>query len=699
MRKRWRGFLLYALFLSVTASCLYFLSLPSWLDLLLLALLAWIAHILSDLRNTETGWREFTQRFIDAIPEPIYIKDAQARFLMVNEAFAQERRVSASALIGQTSFDLARDEQTSELVAQEDAAVLDGNVVSKEQHTTYPITGEECYRLVSKRLCNGPRGEPLIIGAHFDITGLRHTEIRMQEALIRETLQRERMQTYMQRVIDVIPQPVYIKAADSSYLMINQAFSKERMLGADSLLGRTPYDLAKDSSFAERVIAEDQEVLSGRMVLKEERLPHPVTGAERFRIISKGSCLDPQGNPVIVGANFDITNWREAEQRWQQASAAKSHFLASMSHEIRTPLSGVIGTLQLALSTRGISPDVQNYLANGLQSAENLMVILNDILDFSAIEAGKLKLEELAFNLPECLEAALTPWRIQAKQKGLEFLVDTDQSLAKHVRGDPGRLKQILVNLLSNAIKFTERGELRIAFRTRPAKQTNRLLLEASVADTGIGIPTQAMPGLFRMFQQADTSSTRRFSGTGLGLAITRQLVEAMNGSIQAQSESGQGSLFSFQLELGLAEADEIVEEHGLRPHARPLHVLYAEDVRVNQLIVSAQLHQMGHTVEIAGNGREALEALARTDFDLVLMDGRMPEMDGHEATRLIREGGLPGLPVRKPQIHIVAITANAALEDQEACLAAGMNEVLIKPVREAQLHALLQRFIDCHPG
>lgn len=695
MNRRWPPLLILASILTLAALGLELLALPRLPSLLLLGGLAILVAAIQGFRRTEQGWQGFVQRLIDAIPEPVYIKDANARFLMVNEAFAQERRSRASELVGLTSFDLSPDDNTSATVAREDKEVLAGQAIFKEQHTTYPKTGEECFRLVSKRLCEGPENSPVIIGAHFDITGLRQTEARLQAALTRETAQRERIQTYMQRLIDVIPQPVYVKDEHSRYLMLNQAFCKDRMLDGSALLGKTPFDLAKDPAHAERVITEDREVLGGRVILKEECLPHPVTGEQRFRIISKGCCENSDGRPVIVGANFDITSWREAEIRWRQASAAKSRFLATMSHEIRTPLSGVIGTLQLALGDKQLCPETRDFLENGLHSAESLLGILNDILDFSKIEAGQLQLEHIPFDPHTIIQSALASLREQAQAKNLYFRIALDQDMPQLLRGDPMRLRQILVNLAGNAVKFTQAGGVFCQFSVQHGREDGKVVLFASIRDTGIGIPADAMPHLFQMFQQADSSTTRRFGGTGLGLAISRQLVEAMGGSIRAESLPDKGSCFSFTLPLEEAIRTEPEPVTALSPHARSLRVLYAEDVRVNQLIVRAQLKQMGHQVEVVENGLQAIHALAQADFDLVLMDGRMPEMDGYEATRCIRAGGLPDAPVRNPHVRIVALTANATTEDRNACLAAGMNDVLTKPVREAALHAALQGAIE----
>ncbi|MDP5240330.1 ATP-binding protein [Uliginosibacterium sp. 31-16] len=641
---------------------------------------------------------DFIQRLIDAIPEPIYIKDAQARFLWVNHAFAEERRRPASEIIGLSSYDLSPNPQASSLISSEDAEVLKGGIVSKEQHTAYPVTGEECFRLVSKRLCHAPDGKPLVIGAHFDITRLRQAEIRMQESLEREVAQRQRTQTYMQRFVDVIPQPVYVKDANSRYLLVNQSFCEHRLLSAEQLIGKSPFDLSKDPAHARRVVDEDLEILNGLVIAKEECMKHPVTGADVYRFISKGSCEDADGHPVIVGANFDITAWREAELRWQHASAAKSQFLAAMSHEIRTPLSGVIGMLQLAITDRTLEPATRERLETGLSSAESLLAIISDILDFSKIEAGQLQLEQIDFDLQATVREVLQSFREQAEQRALHLTLELDPQIPQHVCGDPTRIRQVLINLIGNALKFTEQGEISVGVRANPPCNGRQQVL-FSIRDTGIGIAAEEIPKLFQMFQQADTSTTRRFGGTGLGLAICRQLVEAMGGRISVFSTPGAGSTFEFDLQLAPGQAPPAAINAELPPHQRKLHVLCAEDVRVNQLIIRTQLLRMGHSVDMVESGLAAIHALAGKDYDLVLMDGRMPEMDGADATRAIRTGGLPDAPVRNPAVRIVALTANASNEDREQYLASGMDDYLTKPIREAQLHAALTRTIELLEG
>ncbi|WP_051278936.1 ATP-binding protein [Chitinilyticum aquatile] len=370
---------------------------------------------------------------------------------------------------------------------------------------------------------------------------------------------------------------------------------------------------------------------------------------------------------------------------------AKSDFLAMISHEIRTPLTGVIGMLRLAKKQPELTPTTRGQLETGLESAELLLDIINDILDTSKIDAGKLALEHIPFDLHQVISQVSKLMQPKAQAKGIGFTVDTRYLPRVHYLGDPVRLRQILFNLLGNAIKFTEQGHVSL---TVYADDT---MVKFSIADTGIGMDAETRSHLFRKFEQADTSTTRRYGGTGLGLAISHGLVQLMQGSIGVTSAPGEGTTFRVELPLPVTEMAGILGEDGNteKPLTHQLRVLYAEDVHTNQLLVQTLLGEMGMDIVVVDNGRQALEALARDDFDLVLMDWRMPVMDGMTAIRHLRQGGLPGLPVRDPGIFTVALTANASEREQETGAHAGLDEYLIKPLDPDALQRTLQHAID----
>jgi signal transduction histidine kinase/CheY-like chemotaxis protein len=393
-----------------------------------------------------------------------------------------------------------------------------------------------------------------------------------------------------------------------------------------------------------------------------------------------------------------------AKEHAEVVSRHRIDFLSAMSHDIRTPLAGVIGMLKLSLRDTAVRGRTEQYLRIGLRNGESLLDILNDILDFSKIDAGKLTLETTSFPLACLIQDAADIVQGQADAKGLALRVELAPGLPQFVEGDQTRIRQILVNLLGNAIKFTERGEVVLeagAGRTSGSTTASTATAASTpvnfaVSDTGPGIPADVRARLFQKFEQADHSTTRRYGGTGLGLAICKELVALMGGAISVDSTVGVGSRFAFTLPLASAIAPPLPREARVRArHSHQLHILCAEDVGTNQIIIGALLEGMGHQVHMVENGREVLDALAGADFDMVLMDGRMPLMDGEQATRIIRATGPAGSKVRNPRIPIIALTANASAHDCARYLAAGMDGFLSKPVDEAKLHDVIETTIE----
>jgi PAS domain S-box-containing protein len=384
---------------------------------------------------------------------------------------------------------------------------------------------------------------------------------------------------------------------------------------------------------------------------------------------------------------------RLARDKAEEATRAKSLFLATMSHELRTPLSGIIGMLQLGLR-EAMPEQSRSRVSLALGNAEALLAIINDILDFSKIEAGKMGFEQVDYDLREIVHSLVELLDLRAQEAGLSLLSDVDPNVPQWLRGDPVRLRQILLNLIGNALKFTEIGTVHVRVACG-STETGRLLLEIEVEDTGIGISEEAQQRLFSSFEQADVTTTRKYGGTGLGLTITRALVAGMHGEIGLRSQPGAGSTFRVSLPVAIGAPVHAVAEEPVPPFDCRLNVLCAEDGHTNRVIVQAFVQGLGHDVSFVENGLQAVQRCAEENFDLVLMDGRMPVMDGLAAARAIRAGGINDTWVLDPQIWMIALTANATGNDRELSLAAGMDDFLSKPVDERLLAQSLHRAAD----
>lgn len=519
------------------------------------------------------------------------------------------------------------------------------------------------------------------------------TERRQAEEALRESEERFRI------IVNSIPQLCWMANADGWIFWYNQRWY--------DYTGTTPKEMegwgwqsVHDPDYLPEVVEQWKASLATG---KTFDLEFPIRGSDGVYhpFLTRGIPICDQDGRIVrwCGTNTDISERKlieeqlhAAKEEAEQANRAKSQFLANMSHEIRTPMNGILGMTHLALK-RELPEDVRGFLQLVQQSGQSLLAIINDILDFSKIEAGMVTIKNQPFNLGGVLESALRLMKTIAGDKGLALHFSIDPGVPENVKGDSGRLRQILTNIVGNAIKFSFKGSVSVTVSPVETVSQQRHRLLFVVRDEGIGIPQDKIQSIFEDFEQISSSAHVKYGGTGLGLSISKALVEMMGGTIWVESELDKGSTFSFEIELGR------FEEGGIPPQPPapqsqnvmpPLKILLAEDNEVNRLFACHLLQSMGHQVEAVENGLQAIEKLRVETFGLVLMDALMPEMDGEQATKVIRSG-----QAGDPDIPIVALTAYALQGDRERFLAAGMDDYISKPIEIEELNRVLERLAN----
>lgn len=550
--------------------------------------------------------------------------------------------------------------------------------------------------------------------------------INAQMGFRRQLSAREKL---IEQLIDGLPIGIVVKDAQSCYRFVNHQIEKDFSLTRAEIIGKTDYELFKSPGVLKEVLAAKHDGVIGQLQIEEKSIS--LLGFKEWFMV--GHLLmqveNMEGHIEVwsMGFYLNITQRKRIEEELKEANhksllaaQAKSDFLSVMSHEIRTPLNSVLGNATL-LQDFQLEPEAATHVRMIQQSGEHLLYLINDILDFNKLDAGKVELEQQPVNLSEQLTACMQMSESPANNKQVRLHTQVSDSIPTLVKGDAGRLRQVVLNLVGNAIKFSEQGEVTLIASTKiedlALKQALRAQLTVSkafasdryrpvyfvVRDSGIGIEPETIPKLFQEFSQASAGTSRKYGGTGLGLAICKKLVEAMGGSIAISSELGKGSDFGFVIPFEETQATlEYTAATRVKPPVdkpqRPLHILVAEDNQPNQFLIKAILKKLGHSVEIVNNGQEAVDAVIASQtegkcYDLLLMDLSMPEMDGFSATRALRGLQASGDLSRYPRLPIVALTANALDEQRQEVESAQMDGFLTKPIDMAHLKQVLMEW------
>ncbi len=530
------------------------------------------------------------------------------------------------------------------------------------------------------------------------VVALRTRELqRANEALTQEFSERSKAEQAFRTIFEASPIAISLLDRDLNFVDANAAMQRLHGVSHEKLLGMRLPDLAWFSSEQE---ARQMFSPGGSAILDQQEITVPAGPLDKRTALLWARPVDVHGVPRIICFVLDITErklmeskLREAQREAEEAARAKSEFLANMSHEIRTPLHGMLGLC--AVLNDETLPDHLRSMAKLIQTSGDVLChIVDDILDFSKIESGKLELEAEQFDVRDSLRWSVDVFQTAAKEKKIDLNLRIDPKLPGRVIGDSTRFQQILTNLISNAIKFTDRGSVNVDSQllssadASVALRPNECVLRFTVTDSGIGIPPEKLEHIFGSFNQVDASTTRRFGGTGLGLAISSRLVQAMGGAMEVESTPGRGSAFSFTVRLVAADNESEKRNVVAPAETAAKRILVVEDNPINQIVTQRLLQHMGHSPTVVSDGQSAIAEVQSSPYDVVLMDLHMPDLDGREVTRHIRN-----LSAACSQIPIIALTASATVQDRRECLAAGMNDYLTKPFTVDALATVLQRW------
>jgi PAS domain S-box-containing protein len=683
--------------------------------------------------------REYLNQIINTIGDPIFVKDSEHRLVLVNDAECILAGRPREELLGKTDYDFFPREQVDVFWKQDDL-VLESGQENANEETITDAEGNVRTIITKKTLHMDKDGGKFIVGVIRDITKRKHAEEELHKkdvllnavALATNILLTETdLKSAIKQTLELLGSAsevdrirVFQNRQSDDGRHLATLYQEWRREGDRSC--RDDHDL-QDTAFYPAVDCWYEALSAGHLI----KGPVSYFPESERRMLQSQNIISILAIPILIegqfwgavsfedchceriwtGSNVHILHssaasigsaiarkhveneLRKAKDAAEAGALAKSQFMANMSHELRTPMNAVIGMTSLLLEEE-ITADQRDCIETIRSSGEDLMFLINSLLDFTKMNEQKVELESQAFELRRCIEDAMDLLAGEASRKDLKLSCRIDGKTPEMIIGDPTRLRQILGNLLNNAVKFTEKGSVTVTVHSLQIDEHHRIHFE--IQDTGIGIAEDQMHNIFEPFCQADASITRKYGGTGLGLAISKRLVELMQGEIWAESETGKGSTFHFTIlakstdQKALRKVKLQPEKDLVFPPGRPLRILLAEDNEVNQTVIQKMLKRLGFRADLAANGIEAVQALQRQPYDVVLMDVKMPELDGWEATRQIRRF----LPDAE-QPEIIAITAYALEGDRERCLAAGMDDYISKPVQMKELRKKLIKIAE----
>ncbi len=505
----------------------------------------------------------------------------------------------------------------------------------------------------------------------------------------------EKQKEFFLQVINTSPNLIFVKDWNGRYTLVNMATAELLGSNVDGVIDKTDADFNSNAEEVAVDLAKDREVIKAGLPVKIEEQIRTSKGELRWYQIIKVPLKMTDDSVQALGIATDITDIKEAEKELlkaketaEQSLVVKEQFLANMSHEIRTPMNAIIGFTDLFKKTP-LNENQKQFVEAIAVSGDNLLTIINDILDFSKIESGKLEIETAPFRLRDVVYDSYNLMIQKAKEKNLHFNVNYSEEIPAYLMGDSARLNQILINLIGNGIKFTESGSINVSVKAVESF-SDKVKVEFMVKDSGIGIPKDKQEAVFERFTQASGETTRKFGGTGLGLSIVKSLVELQNGQITLNSEHGEGSTFTFYITYPLTKESDLIIEETIAPVINrniKANLLLAEDNLMNQKLAKNVLLDFGFNLDIVDNGKLAVEKFQNGNYDLILMDMQMPEMDGYEATKMIRSFNT--------EIPIIAMTAHAMTGEKEKCLKLGMNDYISKPFKADDLYGKIVNLVD----